>query len=122
MQNLARQHFSSAESLHPPPLSPLGPHSAFPPTHTLAHEFGTAATVLSLLDGPTVVVTCAVAASQHQGGLTTPRDWVSTEGKQGAMGAGGACRGAGVRGPVSGVAPAGPGAPPHWQEGYALLA
>lgn len=78
--------------------------------------------MLSLLDGPTVVVTCAVAAFQHQGGLTTAADWVSTEGKQGAMGAGGVGCGAGVRGPVSGVAPAGPGAPPHRQEGHALLA
>ena len=122
VQNLARQHFSSAERLQPPPFSPQGPHPALSPPHTLTHEFGTAATVLSLLDGPSVVVTCAVAASQHQGGVTTAGDWVSTEGKQGAMGAGGAGRGAGARGPIGGVAPAGPGAPPHRQEGHALLA
>ncbi len=47
---------------------------------------------------------------------------LSNDGDKNVVGAGGASCGAGIRGPISGVAPAGPGPPPDRQEGHALLA
>ena len=47
---------------------------------------------------------------------------VSNDADENIVGAGGASSGAGIRGAISGVAPAGPGPPPDRQEDYALLA
>ncbi len=58
-----------------------------------------------------------VTASVH-----TLAKLVSNDGDKNVMGAGGASSGAGIRGAISGVAPAGPGPPPDRQEGHALLA
>jgi len=58
-----------------------------------------------------------VTASVHT--LAKP---VSNDADENVVGAGGASSSAGLRGAISGVAPAGPGSPPDRQEGHALLA
>ena len=76
----------------------------------------------------------AVTAEHHRGAMRpkqitpvtalvhTLANLVSIEGDKNVVGAGGASSSAGIRGSISGVAPAGPGPPPDRQEGHALLA
>ena len=76
----------------------------------------------------------AVTAEHHRGAMWPNQispvtasvhslaDLTGNNGDESVAGAGGASSSAGIRGAISGVAPAGPGPPPDRQKGHALLA
>ena len=76
----------------------------------------------------------AVTPEQHRGAMWPNEispvtasvhslaDLTGNDGDESVAGAGGASSSAGIRGAVSGVAPAGPRPPPYRQKGHALLA